>query len=489
MDRQIRRLGMVVVVLFVVLFAQVNYIQVFAASDLVNNQANSYRRIVQEYDVDRGPILARDGETVLAMSKQTGGTLKYVRRYPDGELYGNVTGFYSLVYGTTDLERTFNDELSARDESLLPQTLLDQILGKPKRGAAVVTTIDPDLQRVATKALGKTPGALVAMDPGTGDILAMVSVPSYDPNLLSSHNPKEIRAAWSRYNRDKQKPLVSKANQELYPPGSSFKIVTAAAALENGFGPDSQWENPPELPLPQTTHTLSNFGGEHCLGGASSLTLSQALTVSCNVVFGEIGLELGAKKLTEQARRFGFGQDIPFDVPFEEGRFPDASYFDERAPALALSAIGQDEVATNPLQMALVASAIADKGVEMKPRLVSEIRDPEGRTIETFAPEAWGQPISGKTASDLTKMMVSVVNDGTGTAAQIPGVQVAGKTGTAQHGEGEPPHAWFVSFAPAENPQVAVAVVVLNGGDLGSEATGGQVAAPIAKRVIEAAVK
>jgi peptidoglycan glycosyltransferase len=269
--------------------------------------------------------------------------------------------------------------------------------------------------------------------------------------------------------------------------------VTTAAALQNGYTPDSLWPNPPELRLPQTTHVLQNFGGEHCLGGAPKITLAQALTVSCNVVFGQVGLALGADKLAAQAHAFGFAPDsssgnVPFDIPFQEGVFPAASYFAERLPAVALSAIGQDNVGANPLQMALVAAAIANGGVEMQPRLVSGVRDPTGQVIKTFQPHEYARPISPQTAADLTQMMVSVVQDGTGTAARIPGVTVAGKTGTAQHGEGEPPHAWFVSFAPAENPQIVVAVIVLDGGSLGSDATGGRVAAPIAKAVMEAAL-
>jgi peptidoglycan glycosyltransferase len=488
MNLRIRRTGLVVIALFVVLFAQALNVQVFSARRLYDNPANAYRQIVAEYRVARGPILASDGKTALAFSRPTGEAFNYLRRYPQGELFANITGFYSLVYGTTDLEHTYNADLGAHSQELFATNLWDQLQGKPRHGAAVVTTIDADIQRAATKALAGRPGAVVALDPRTGDVLAMVSAPSYDPNELSSHDPKQIRAAWTRYNNAPSKPMVSKANQELYPPGSTFKLITASAALENGYGPDSTWPNPPVLDLPQSTATLQNFGGEHCLGGVDTLTLAQALTVSCNVVFGGIGLKLGASALVDQAEAYGFNQDIPFDVPFVTGHIPEASYFAEREPAVALSAIGQDEVSANPLQMGLVAAAIANGGVEMQPRLVTQVVGPEQQVIRAPAPAQWGQPISVKTASQLTDMMVSVVESGTGTAAQIAGVTVAGKTGTAQHGTGEAPHAWFVGFAPAEDPQVAVAVVVLDGGDLGSEATGGAVAAPIARSVMEAAL-
>ena len=491
MDRQIRKLGAALLVLFVVLLGQVTYIQVFASQRLADNLANARRQLIAEYGVDRGSILAADGRTMLASSRTSPGELKYQRRYPQGPLYAGVTGYYSIIFGRTELEQGFNSFLSASAPELLPQTLADQILGRPKQGATIVTTIDPVIQRAAARALGSLPGAVVALDPRTGDVKAIVTNPTYDPNELSSQDPNVVRAAWDELNSDPDKPLLSRAIDELFPPGSTFKIVTAAAALENGYGPDSSWPNPPELDLPQTTESIENFGGSHCLGGASRLTLAQALQVSCNVVFGEIGLELGADRLAAQARAFGFGPqpgagDLAFDIPLEAGVFPDTSYFQDRLPAVAISAIGQDNVAANPMQMALVAGAIANGGMQMRPRLVTEIRDPTGQVIESFQPEVWGRPISAETAIQLTQMMVSVVQGGTGTAAQIPGVDVAGKTGTAQHGEGLAPHAWFVSFAPAQNPEVVVAVIVLDGGSLGDEATGGQVAAPIAKAVMEA---
>jgi peptidoglycan glycosyltransferase len=493
MDRFIRRLGVAMIALFVLLLGQVTYIQVVASERLADNPANATRQLIAEYRVQRGSILAADGRTELALSRKSPGQLKYQRRYPQGPLYAGITGYYSIIFGRSELEQSYNSYLSGDAPELIPQTLIDQVLGRPKRGATVVTTIDPAIQRAAQRALGDLPGGVVALDPHTGDVKAIVANPTYDPNELASQDPQKVRAAWDRLNSDPDKPLLSRAIDELYPPGSTFKLVTAAAALENGFGPNSAWPNPPVLDLPQTTATLENFGGEHCLGGASQITLAQALTISCNVVFGEIGLRLGGAKLADQAHAFGFAPDassgdVPFDIPFQEGVFPEASYFSDRLPAVALSAIGQDNVAANPMQMALVASAIANGGSEMRPRLVSEIRDPSGQVVKSFDPEVFGQPISSQTAIQLTQMMVSVVQSGTGTVAQIPGIEVAGKTGTAQHGEGLAPHAWFVSFAPAQNARIAVAVIVLDGGSLGSEATGGVVAAPIARAVMEAAL-
>jgi peptidoglycan glycosyltransferase len=485
MDRQIGRLAVAFLALFVILFAQINYLQVFAASRLANDPANE-RLLLEEYKVDRGDILARDGRTVLARSRTTQGKLKYLRTYPHGPLYAGVTGYYSVVFGRYGLEASQNDYLSGRATELLPQNLVDEILGRPKRGATVVTTIDAHLQQVAAQALGSQQGGVVAMDPRTGEILAMVSNPSFDPNPLASHDPKEVRASMRRLRRDRLDPLLSRAFREVYPPGSTFKLVTASAALENGMTPETKFPNPRELDLPQTTNTLSNFAGEHCLGGIPQLTLAQALTVSCNVVFGEIGLKLGADKLVTQAQKFGFGEQIPFDIAFAEGQIPEASSFDQNLPGVAYSAIGQEDVRANPLQMALVASAIANEGVEMRPRLVQEIRDASGRVVKTFGPDEYGTPISAKTASEMTAMMVSVVQSGTGTSAQIPGVQVAGKTGTAQ---GDPRNPlWFVCFAPAQNPKIVVAVLVFKPGQSSSDLTGGRVAAPIAKAVLLAAM-
>jgi peptidoglycan glycosyltransferase len=494
-ERQIRQLGVALLVLFLIAFAQINYIQVMAADRIENDPANAKRQLIAEYKVERGSILAADGTTVLASSRPSAGDLRFQRRYPHGELYAHETGFYSFVFGRAELERSFNEFLAGDAAELLPQTLTDLILGRPKQGATIVTTLDPVVQEAAAQAALAEPGdvAIAAIDPSTGDVLALLAEPSYDPNLLASQDPQVVRETWDELNADPDKPLLSRASDELFPPGSTFKLVTASAALQNGFGPTSTWPNPRELDLPLTDETLENFGGSHCAGGAATITLAEALRISCNVTFGQIGLELGAEALAEQARLYGFtaepGQDlVPFDIPWVSGVFPAPETFEQREPAVALSAIGQQDVTANPLQMALVAAAIGNGGVEMQPRLVTEARDPSGRVIATFDPEIFSTPLTPANAAILTQMMVAVVQSGTGTAGQILGVTVAGKTGTAQHGDGADPHAWFVSFAPAEAPQVAVAVIVLDGGSLGGEATGGQVAAPIAKAVMEAAL-
>jgi len=500
-DRQIRRLGLALTVLFLLLIAQLSYVQVFAADRIASDPANAARELIAEYSVDRGPILAADGKTELALSRKSPGELVYLRRYPHGALYSGVTGFYSLVYGRSGLEQAMNEYLSGDAPELTTQTLSDLVLGRPKKGGAVVTTIVPSLQQAAARALGGQPGAVVALNPQTGDVLALYANPSYDPNPLSSQDPRLIRKTWAQLSADPSNPLVNRGVAELFPPGSTFKLVTAAAALQAGQTLATHYSTPHSLDLPLTSQTIENFGGETCPGG-STTDLLTAFTYSCNVIFGEVGLKLGAQRLADQAHAFGFcATDPPKQttceqptvpvVPFApgaffaSGRFPQASYFNQRDPEVAISAIGQDNDLANPMQMALVGATIANGGLEMTPRLVTQVRDASGRVVKQFPPIPYGRPISAGTAGELTHMMVAVVDHGTGTYARIPGITVAGKTGTAQHGTGAAPHAWFVSFAPAGNPQIVVAVVVLDGGSLGSEATGGHVAAPIAKQVIE----
>jgi peptidoglycan glycosyltransferase len=502
-DRLIRRLGLALTLLFLLLVAQISYLQVFRAEEIADNPANATRQLIAEYRVDRGPILAADGRTELAYSRKSRGQLVYQRVYPDGPLYSGITGFYSLVYGRTGLEAAMNDELSGDAPELAAQTFSDLLLGRPKKGGAVVTTIDPNLQEAAAKALGNQPGGVVALNPQTGDILALYANPTYDPNPLSSQDPKVVRREWAKLNADPEHPLTNRAVAELFPPGSTFKMVTASAALENGETPSTRYPNPHILDLPLTNATIENFGGEFCPGG-STTDLLTAFTDSCNVIFGEVGLKLGADRLAQQAHAFGFCPTdptasgscqeptvpvIPFGQSswFQTGRFPEASYFQGRDPEVAISAIGQDNDLANPMQMALVGQAIANGGTEMEPRLVQEVRDAQGRVVKRYDPHPYGHPISPHTAAEMTDLMEHVVSSGTGTAANIPGCNVAGKTGTAQHATGAAPHAWFVSFAPNPNPRIVVAVIVLDGGSLGNEATGGQVAAPIARSVIEAA--
>jgi peptidoglycan glycosyltransferase len=509
MDRQIRRLGIALVTLFAVLFGQVAYVQVFAADRIVDSPGNATRQIRAEFEVERGQIIAADNRTVLAQSVETGPNqvYRYRREYPEGELYGQITGYYSRIFGRAGIEQAFNEYLAGTAPELAVSNVTDLILGRPKKGASVYTTIVPELQEAAAEALGDRIGAVAAVDPRNGNILALYSTPSFDPNVLSSGSDDAMRSAWTELNGDPRKPLLSKAFQELFLPGSSFKMVTASAALENGFGIESTWPNPRVLDLPTTDDDLENFAGSLCQGGAAQVTLLQAFQESCNVTFGEVGLRLYDERddtfaLSDQADAYGFcvtdptvsnecpEQRIPFALPFENGRFPQAEYFGERIPARAYSAVGLDNDLTNPLHLALVASAIANGGTMKAPRIVTSVRDAQGRTVREFREEDLLRPISSATAEKMTQLMLSVTQGGTASSAFSGfGVPVAGKTGTATTGENSPPNAWFTGFAPAgesQPPTIAVSVIVLEGGGLGDAATGGQIAAPIVRAVMQA---
>lgn len=499
MDRQIRRVGIGFVALFAMLFAQLAYVQVFAADRIADNPANAARQIIAEYRIKRGTILTEEG-VVLAQSVRAaeGSTLRFEREYPHGALYGHVTGYYSRIFGRSGLESAMSEELSGDAPELAVQNLSEMILGRPRRGASIVLTIDHDLQVAAAEALGSLPGAVAAIDPQTGDVLALVSNPSFDPSELSLGSDRSIRRAWNRLNRAEERPLIARATDELFLPGSSFKIVTAAAALENRYEADSTWPNPHRLDLPLTSNELQNFADVHCNGGSSTITLLEAFVESCNVTFGEIALELGPEEMAEQAHDFGFcptfpptrtgceDRPIPFLLEFEPGRFPEAEYFAGQDPLLAFSGVGLDNDLTNPLMQALVAGAVANDGTMMEPRLVTAVVDPQGRTVRTYEERRLSQPVSDGTARILTEMMRQVVLRGTASSAfsGFP-IPVAGKTGTATQGEGTAPHAWFTAFAPVDDPAIAVAVIVENGGG-NTEATGGAVAAPIVRAVIEA---
>ena len=482
MTRQIRRVGVALLVAFLILFAMLNYLQVFAAQSIASNPAN-IRNILNEYAVKRGNIVTADGKTV-ASSKATNDKLKYLRSYPQGELYAHITGYYSLVYGTAGIEAAYNDQLLGEGGVVSVQDVEDSFLGGGEQGDNVELTIDSKLQSLARDALGSNEGAVVALDPHSGDVRAMYGNPTYDPNPLASHDPDQQRRFRATLDpKSPTSPLINKAVQSTYPPGSTFKIVTAAAALDSGrYNARSSFPDPQALDLPLTDNTLTNFTHTACLNG-TEIDLFTAVEISCDTTFALLGLKI-PQEIATVAEALGFNSFIPFDLPTAASTFPRVP--DNEAPLRAYAAIGQGNTAATTLQMALVASAVANGGVEPRPRLVSAISDPSGGIVERFAPESLGRAFSSETARSLTEMMTAVVRSGTATTAQIPGVTVAGKTGTAQTVPGAAPHAWFIAFAPAENPQIAVAVIVENGGSYGSEATGGAVAAPIAKQIIEA---
>jgi peptidoglycan glycosyltransferase len=477
-NRPIRRIATAALALFGLLFLNVNYIQ-FVKADELRKDARNNRLLLDEYGRPRGDIIA--GNSTLVESRETGDRLKYLRVYAGGKgdvasVFAPVTGYYSLIYGATGVERYSNDSLSGGDDRLFVRRMSDILTGKESQGGSVRLTINPDLQMLAAKELGNRRGAVVALDPRTGKVLAMVTSPSYDPNVLSSHDPERIRAANDRLNRDRSHPLQNRAAEEVYPPGSTFKVITAAAAIENGMTPDTQVPCASSIPLPQTEIRLRNFSGESC---ASKVTLREALQHSYNTSFATIGMDLGPK-VADMAERFGFNASPGYQLRSVDSRFPEGP----NPPQLAQSAIGQFDVRATPLQMAMVASAIANDGSMMRPYVVDQVLAPDLSVLDSAKPSELRKPIEADTANALTDMMVAVVQGGTGTRAQIDGVQVAGKTGTAQNAG--PAHAWFVGFAPANDPKIAIAVLVENGGGGGDTGTGGRVAAPIARAVMEA---
>ena len=445
--------------------------------------------LLAEYARQRGQISSADSQ-ILASSVATDDALQYQRQYPDGPMYAPITGYYSVIYGASAMERAQDEVLNGSDDRLFVRRLSDMITGRDPSGGNVVTTIEADVQRAAYEELtdkGFT-GSVVALRPQTGEILAMVSTPSYDPNPLASHNTDEQKNAWSELNDASPPVLTNRAISETYPPGSTFKLIDVAAALSSGqYTPDSQLTAASNITLQGTRTTLQNFNGNAC-GGAATASLREALQRSCNTAFAELAANLGEDAIRDQATKFGIGlpdQTIPLTV--QPSRLGDI----EDVAALQQSSIGQRDVALTPLQNAMVAAAIANGGRVMAPYLVREIQDQELNTVYTTEPDQIDTAIDGSVASTLTDLMVnnenSYSNDG-----KISGVQIAAKTGTAEHGadpKTTPPHVWYVAFAPAQDPQVAVAVLVESGGDRNDlEATGGRVAAPIGRAVIRAAL-
>jgi len=489
MNTPLRRLSVVVAVLFALLLGSATWVQFVDAGSLRDDPRNS-RTLLAELGRDRGPITAADGE-VLAESVEAEGPIAYQRTYPEGADWAHVTGAYSVVYGATGIEDALGSLLAGTADELFYRRISDLLTGRQPSGASVELTLQPEVQEAALDALGDQRGAVVALEPSTGRVLAMVSSPSYDPAELSSLDTEAVRESYARLLDDPGDPLVNRAIAgDTYPPGSVFKLVTAAAALETGsYTAQSVLPGPAELDLPLTDATLPNVTGEAC-GPGDEVSLADALRISCNTAFGSLGLTLPDGAVADAAAGFGFGRDLDIPLAVTPSTYPEE--VDE--PQQALSAIGQASVRVTPLQVAMVSAAIANDGVLVQPQMVGTVSAEDLSVVEAPEPREIGRAVSEETAAALTEMMELVVEDGTGTAAQISGVDVAGKSGTAEvgdvdgDGEAEDPHAWFTAFAPADDPQVAVAVVVENGGDAGSEASGGRTAAPIARRVVEAVI-
>jgi len=484
MDRSIRRLGAFMIVIFCALFVQLNYIQVIRARDL-NVKPGNDRPVTQAFSRPRGTIATADG-VLLAQSVASDDRFQFQRVYPEGELYAALTGYFNYARGATGLERAYNEELSGRTAKQQVKSIGD-LFSETDRTGNLTLSVRSDVQETAKAALGDQRGSVVALDPSTGEVIALWSNPSFDPNLLANHDFDQSEAAYKLLEAADGKPLLPKAYQEIYPPGSTFKTVTGSTGVDTGMVTPTEPVYPTirALDVPGTTKDIPNFGGSLCGG-----TLFTILAKSCNTSFAQMGLDLGGDAMVAGAQAFGFNQRPPFDLPAATSVFP--TDFTRDQPKLAQSAIGQNSVAATPLQMALVAAGIANDGVVMEPQAVKTIRDGEGDLVFEHEPTVWKRAISPQSSDIMRQAMREVVANGSATRLQIAGVDVGAKTGTAQFGPAAPlrSHAWVIAWAgpPGQKPTVAVAVIVENQSGA-SESTGGRLAAPIAKQVIEQALQ
>ena len=484
MNTQIRRLGIGLVACYIALFVMLNWIQ-FVHKDQLDNNANNTIGVKQDFNKPRGTITTADG-TLIAQSVEQpkGSEFTYQRTYPEADLFAQMSGFYSFRLGASGLEKTYNDELAGQTITQQVRGFADLLNPRPQVGNLTITVRD-DLQRVAKDALGTREGSVVALDPKTGALLAFWSFPSYDPNAISSNDLNAAQDAYNTLLKVDGQPLRAHQYQERYFPGSTFKTVTGSIGVNTGV----VTIDAPSYPVatsytpPNTTKSISNFGGESCGG-----TLYPILRVSCNSAFAQMGTEtIGPDKMIAGAEGFGFNSKPPIDLPAPvASSFP--TDFKRNLPALAQSSIGQNDVQATPLQMALVAATIANQGATMTPHVLREVRDSEGQIVKRYDISKWLQPITPDAAAVMKDGMLDVAARGTATRLQIPGYEVGGKTGTAQLGTDPPAsHTWIIGFAgPPGDPQIAIAVVVLNQPGFGSEATGGRVAAPIAQQVMAA---
>ncbi|MCU1570251.1 MAG: Cell division protein FtsI [Naasia sp.] len=482
MNRELKRISVFVVLLFAVLFGSTSIIQVFQADNLRADDRN-VRTLYESYSAQRGSILVQGDP--IAESVPSKDVYKFQRTYPGDhpELYSAVTGYLTLGGQPTGIEGALNDEMSGTANAQFFDQLGTIISGQPPQGDSIELTLNAKVQQAAWDALGDQQGAVVAIEPKTGKILALVSKPGFDPNELAVHDGDKAAAAYQKLIDADGQPLENRAIAgNLNPPGSVFKLVVSAAAIESGkFTPDSAFPNPAEFPLPGSTSLVLNADGAPC-GPGDKATIATGLRLSCNTVFAQLGIALGEQPISDMAKAFGFGQKLKIPMSVTPSTYPTGL---DKAQ-LGLSAFGQYEDRVTPLQIAMVSAGIANGGVVMKPNLVDQVLAPDLTVKQEYQSEVFSTPISDNTSATLTQMMVNGVENGAASNARIDGVSVAGKTGTAENGGDDPYTLWFTGFAPADDPQVAVAVVVENGGGLGQEGFGNLVAAPIAKQVIEA---
>jgi peptidoglycan glycosyltransferase len=479
MTKELKRVSLVVASMFLSLFLAGTLVQA-VNTEAVANDPRNVRNIYESYKTQRGPILV-DGKPI-AESVPVDNAYRYLRTY-ENKIYSSVTGFFSVFRGATGIEAAANSYLSGQSSSQFFEQVSAVLSGNPVTGAAVELTIDPKMQQAAWDALGDYSGALIAMDPVTGNILAMVSKPGFNANRVASHDSDKVRENYVELESNPANPLINKTiSGDLYHPGSVFKLVVAAAALESGqYTASSTFDNPVSVQLPDSTSEVFNSSRKTC-GPKAQVSLSYAMRFSCNVPFVELGLALGQDRIRAQAELFGFGKEIRVPMLATPSVYPE----EMDQAQLGLSSFGQFDVRVSPLQMALVSSAIANGGLMMQPNLIESVISPNLSVIQSTQPEVLSQPITAETAEALKKMMVQSVSKGVASNASVSGVKVAGKTGTAENGEDQRVTLWFTGFAPSVNPRVAIALVIEDGGGRDTGASGNATAAPVARSFFKA---
>lgn len=489
MNKPLKALTRTVFAMFIVLFFSVTMIQFVSADELRDNEYNQ-RTIKNSYRIERGSLLTQGDP--IAYSTPTIDEFKFQRDYSDGELYAPITGYFSRTQGMTGLESAMNSDLSGLSGSQFFTRIMRTITGEEPQGSSVETTIDPVVQQATMDAMSEFNGAAVALDFETGEILAMVSTPSYDPSLLSLNDDAAVIANYAQLDGDPDRPLINRAiGGDLYHPGSTYKLLVAAAAIENGTAtPQSTFPNPSALQLPQTSHTIMNNWRGTC-GGGKTTTLTQALTLSCNIPIAELAMSMDRDAVPEMAKAFGFEQELSIPLYVT----PSVSPIPLDSAQVAISSIGQLDVRATPLQMAMVSAGIANGGVVMTPQLVERVITPDLRTERSYEPEQFSQPISASTSSTMQQMMEQVVGapDGSASLARIEGARVGGKTGTAENGEDEngevrPYTLWFTGYAVKDGKNVAVAVVIEDGGGpaYNYEGTSSDLPVRVGRQIMEA---
>lgn len=477
MNGPIRRLALVLFAGFGVLLLAVTWFQVVRADELKTDPRNP-RPALADRGKERGLIVAADGAVLARSVPDPNDPRNFIREYPEGPAFAHVVGYTSFLVGASGLEAEYSPQLRSRRD-LTISDLVAVILGQDLRPKTVEVSLDSTLQKLAFEALGDNKGAVVAMDPRTGAILAAVSKPSFNPAVLNSLDAAE---QWDRLLEDPERPLLDRATRELYAPGSTFKAVVAAAGLDTGLvTPATEFADPVEFQLPNSTATIANFDGTPCADGVTA-TLLQAFVRSCNTIFADLSIQLGAVDIGITAAALGFNRDLDFAWEVPRAVWPTDELAEDPA-ALGQSGIGERDVRAAPLHMSMVAAAIANEGMVPNPFLMQRVIDANGETVDDTEPDLM-RAMSEETAGVLSQMMERVVTEGTGRGAAVPGVRVAGKTGTSS-GQGGFPNPWFIGFAPVGDPQIAVAVLVEGSPVSGETATGGSVAAPIAARLME----